>query len=218
MKKTSYDGEKFGRLLLVGDPHALRIKGRNVPHQEVVCDCGVRKVVRLCGILHGSSTSCGCYRRELSSLRIKTHGESRTPLYRKWCHLFDRCKGFKERDRKNYTDKGIEVCERWMSYENFKADMGYPPKGKNTIDRIDNSKGYSPDNCRWASSREQCNNKTNNVVITYQGRSDTVANWGRHLGVCSKALMYRLKRGWSVEDAFNTPYSHANKKVIGNAN
>ena len=207
-------GMRFGRLTTNGLPFVVRHLNKNQLRISVTCDCGVAKTVAVYGMMRGSVKSCGCLRREVSSNKIKTHGMSKTYLYKKWGHLFDRCKGFKPRDKKNYTDMGITVCDRWKSFENFKSDMGEPPPGKHTIDRIDNSKGYSPENCRWASSMEQCNNKNNNIRISYQGREDTLANWARHLGVCRKALNYRLTHGWSTEQAFTTPYNHANKITL----
>jgi hypothetical protein len=102
---------------------------------------------------------------------------------------------------RNHFGKGITVCERWLSFEAFFADMGPKPTPQHTIDRIDNTRGYSPDNCRWATHKEQANNKTNNRTVTYEGITQTLMAWAEQLGVDEARIRWRLNRGWPVEDA-----------------
>lgn len=104
---------------------------------------------------------------------------------------------------KNYGARGIRVCKRWLKFENFYEDMGDPPTSKHSLDRIDNNKGYNKKNCRWATPREQCNNKRNNKFIEHNGRKLTLSQWGRELGINWFTILSRLNRGCSTEEAFS---------------
>jgi hypothetical protein len=107
----------------------------------------------------------------------------------------------------HYKKRGITVCERWRVFENFLADMGERPPGT-TLDRWPNNDGnYEPGNCRWATKREQANNRITNILFTYEGRQYTLANLARYAGVDKELLRARLVRpgGWSVEGAIKTP-------------
>ncbi len=116
-----------------------------------------------------------------------------------------------------YGGLGIGICDRWMTFAKFYADMGDRPKGC-TLDRIDNSKGYYPANCRWSSKRDQCNNRKNNVVLTYCGEAKTVAQWARSAGIRHATLKNRLRLGWSLEKAIRvevrSDYNQAIEGVI----
>jgi hypothetical protein len=94
------------------------------------------------------------------------------------------------------------VCDRWRSFENFFADMGECPSGKHTIDRIDNQRGYNPANCRWATMKEQQNNRSNNRRIEFRGETLTLQQWAERLGVTHKTISLRIdKLGWPLEQA-----------------
>ncbi|MDB4997093.1 MAG: hypothetical protein JWM74_4525 [Myxococcaceae bacterium] len=129
------------------------------------CACGVGGAVMAQSLRNGDSQSCGCLKRELLgnvSRARTTHAASRkgqwTPEYSTWAHMHDRVKSDQDGTREYYKDRGIAVCERWKSFENFLADMGPRPPGL-TIDRIDNDRGYEPGNCRWATWAQQCANR-----------------------------------------------------------
>lgn len=115
-----------------------------------------------------------------------------------------RCAVLSGRNYENYGGRGIAICARWRRFENFYADMGEPPEGT-SIDRIDNDKGYSPENCRWATVFEQANNRRSNIVISYNGRSQTVTQWSREFGVPYCRLRSRLALGWDIERALTAP-------------
>jgi hypothetical protein len=202
---------RFGKLSIFGSPFSKRIKGKSVMFTMVVCDCGIAKEVRIGNLTSGSTNSCGCLGSKKKRERLRTHGQSATLLYSRWCSMHERCKGYKAQDRKRYTERGITVCPEWSSFEKFKEDMDEPPSPAHTLDRIDNDAGYSKENCRWATKEEQSNNKTRSVFIEHEGTRKTVAQWARDKGVCPKALMYRIKAGWDAGQALSVEYKHSNK-------
>ena len=103
-----------------------------------------------------------------------------------------------------YGAKGITVCDRWKtSFNNFLTDMGRATTAKHTLDRIDSAKGYSRENCRWATMKEQQNNRGNNTLITFQGQTMNVKQWSEHLGISRANIHYRLKVGWPLEKVFS---------------
>ena len=162
------------------------------------CECGNCKLIRGTFLRLGQTTSCGCLQRELIRERKTKHGHTKfggyvSPTYKSWTNMRRRCREFY-----NYTSKGIVVCERWNSYENFLSDMGERPKGM-TLDRIDNTKGYYKDNCRWATPREQANNQSNNARLEYKGETHTLAEWSRLLGISYEVIKSRYKRRMPVD-------------------
>lgn len=105
------------------------------------------------------------------------------------------------------------MCERWKRFENFFADMGERPSKKYSLDRIDNNGNYEPDNCRWATPRQQQTNKRNNVRVTFKGETMTVVEWSERYHFAGDTLNYRLKHGWSVEDALTRPVAKSGPRT-----
>lgn len=126
----------------------------------------------------------------------EAHGLSRTPEYRAWNAAKKRCSGPSYR---NYHGRGLTVCDRWRdSFENFLADMGPRPDGC-SLDRIDNERGYEPGNCRWADRETQANNRRTNRLLTLDGRTQTITDWARELGLTYSGLRNRIRYGWTME-------------------
>lgn len=129
------------------------------------CDCGGSTVALTTNLNRGGSRSCGCARYAVHT----THGRSKTREYRIWSAMRDRCSNPSRRSFKHYGGRGIRVCDRWQSFDNFLADMG--PSNGLTLDRVDNSRGYSPDNCRWADMKTQARNKRSARDVAVQSLS-----------------------------------------------
>jgi hypothetical protein len=108
----------------------------------------------------------------------------------------------------NYGGRGILVCDRWKLFASFFADMGARPSPKHSIDRIDNDGHYEPGNCRWATKEEQDNNRRTNRLIEFQGKTRSLTQWARLLGIHPTTMRLRLKNGWPVEKALTTPKQH----------
>lgn len=174
---------------------------------ECVCDCGVVKTIRLHDLKSGRVKSCGCLLRETSSMRAKErstkHGMFGTRAYNIWDSMMGRCYRPKASGYKNYGGRGITVCDRWHSFENFYADMGEP--NNLTLDRINSDNNYSKENCRWASYTTQANNRRNNLIIEFNGKKQTLRAWSEELKVSIRKLYSRHYAGWDIERMLTTP-------------
>lgn len=121
--------------------------------------------------------------------------------YRSWRCMKARCDNQNdEHHRKFYFDRGITYCERWKSFENFLADMGERPEGA-TLERKDNNKGYSPDNCEWATRKTQCRNRRSNLTYTINGKTQIATDWATEYGMLGSKVHQRLGYGWTIEEA-----------------
>ena len=132
----------------------------------------------------------------------KTHGKSRSPIYVCWQAIKGRCFNPNAAHYARYGGRGITVCDRWLVFDNFVADMEPRPQNM-TLERIDNDGPYSPDNCRWATRKEQSNNRFCNVRIMHDGVTLTVAQWSERTGIHHNTISGRYKLGWSHEGIFN---------------
>lgn len=139
------------------------------------------------------------------------HGGHGTPTYARWKSMMQRCNDSNADNFKHYGGKGISVCERWRDFAAFRTDMGECKSGE-TLDRIDNSKGYEPGNCRWATMAKQNRNRSHCVEISFQGRTMILRDWAVEIGISPNALAQRLYLGWSVERALTTPLKKRTKK------
>ena len=134
-----------------------------------------------------------------------THGKHGTPEYRTWSSMKCRCENKNDKNYFRYGAVGIKVCKRWKKFENFYKDMGLRPSPKDTIDRIESTKGYYPKNCRWATVKEQNNNRKSNRHFIINGVKKNLSQWAEVHGIKSKTVSARLEYGWGIEKALNTP-------------
>lgn len=177
---------------------------------ECLCDCGNLHVVESHALRDGRTKSCGCFRREFTIAKSTKHGAASrghfTKEYLCWTGIKARCCNPKNDKFHYYGGRGIRMCEQWLnSFNNFYAHMGNCPPGM-TIDRWPDKNGnYEPGNCRWATGEEQANNKRTNVIIEFQGKKLSVAQWARELGVRVSLLRNRLKSGWLPDRALSEP-------------
>lgn len=197
-------GKKFGRwTVLSRAPDIVSPSGQHTTAWECLCDCGNKRIVRARSLINGDSQSCGCLHQEMRRVITKKHGETKTRLYHIWASMRQRCNNPNNHAYAGYGGRGIRVCEAWNEYETFAKwarDNGY--RDDLSIDRIDNDKGYSPDNCRWASPQVQSNNLRSNVMITFRGETKTRSQWAHELGIRPGFIRDRIDRyGWPVERA-----------------
>jgi hypothetical protein len=197
---------KFGKLQILGAAFKTRRSDSRTDWQVVAsCECGNIKCYYLRNLVTGMTTSCGCVQKKRASMANTTHGKRKSHLYAVWNAMLARCQNLKNKSYKNYGGRGISVCDRWKSFENFYSDMGDRPSEQHTIDRIDNNKDYCPENCRWVTRNVQATNKRNNRYLEYNGKTQTVSQWAKEFGMGAATLKSRLLLGWSVEKALTVP-------------
>lgn len=200
--KTASDltGKKFGRLTAIKQEYMER----NAWHWSFLCDCGNTIIRRGALVKAGGVSSCGCAKKNSGCW---THGMSRSPEYSSWTGMKDRCLNPSNKRYQDYGGRGVEVCHRWLnSFENFFADMGERPEPKRdySLDRIDNSLGYFPENCKWSTRKEQMMNRRNTVylMLPYESKLQikTIDEWSKITGLSTVVIATRRKRGWSPEE------------------
>lgn len=191
-------GKVFGRLTVIGRDEYGE-KARYLCH----CTCGVVRFFKLYNLTRGVTRSCGCLAREHSRERATTYGKSHMPEATIWRAMKSRCQNPKNVQYASYGGRGIDVCARWQVFENFLEDMGTRPSDGHSIERMDNDKGYSPENCCWATRAVQSRNRRSNRIITYKGESMCLTDWAIRLGIKRLTLSMRFRRGASVEKAFS---------------
>lgn len=197
---VDYTNKRFGKLLLI--KYVLNSKW------ECVCDCGYKFIIQIQSITGQKQRRCKyCFYKEK-----KTHGCSKLPEYQAWKHMMERCYDKNDKMYANYGGRGITICKRWHNPKNFILDMGSRPSNKYSIDRINVNKSYSPSNCRWATKKEQMRNRTNNIYITYNGRTQILADWASECGLKAGCIKDRINSGWDIEKALATPSRNKNKQ------
>lgn len=185
--------------------------GTKVPSKAwgvYACACGWLGKKRNKDVRNGRTSSCGCFRKEATAARSKTHGHSigrsQTSTLMIWNAMHARCSNPKNIRWDQYGGRGITVCSRWAKFENFLADMGERPAGK-SIDRKNNDGNYSPDNCVWSDATDQVYNRSVTLRHEWKGRSWTTLELSKIANVPTKLIRSRLRQGWTVERAATTP-------------
>jgi len=170
------------------------------------CDCGKESIVYGFSLNENAtnqSKSCGCLRKELVKIRFKTHGYESNgkclPEYTSWHSMLQRCGNPKHKQYKDYGERGITVCNQWKDFQCFINDMGDKPSDEYSIDRINNSGNYEPNNCKWSTDIEQANNKRNNRFITVGNEKHTVSEWSRIVNTKRQTLQSCLTRHGEIE-------------------
>jgi hypothetical protein len=154
-----------------------------------------------------SSSNARKPRRSLKNVIAASvnHGMSATKVYRSWLQMIHRCFNPNHCHFERYGGRGITTTSDWLDFNNFFRDMGHPPTGGHSLDRLDNNKSYSKNNCRWATPIEQANNRSSNRRITYQGETLTLAEWSRKQNISPRLISRRLQDGWTAERILATP-------------
>lgn len=200
-KIVNLTGQRYGRLTVLDLASQEINTGR--ARWSCLCDCGKIIEVSNSSLRSGKTKSCGCLRREKTSIRSKTHGKRHTRLYSIWVGMRRRCRDKNSNRYQSYGGRGIKVCDEWIDdfacFYNWAINNGYSENL--TIDRIDNNGNYDPANCRWATNEMQSNNRRRNHFITIGDDIHTISEWARIKGLKSEIIRGRIKRGWKPEDA-----------------
>lgn len=193
--RTDLTGKRFGSWTVLHESE----KRQSRRFWHCLCDCGKHAIIDGKELRLGRST--GCIR-----CRNRTHGQSaKCPEYKVWKKMRSRCENTANKDYHHYGGRGISVCDEWKSFEAFYRDMGPRPSPKHTIERMENSLGYSKANCVWATRKKQSRNTRRNRILTFDGITQSVPDWADQLGISQKILHFRLRAGWTVEDTLTIP-------------
>jgi len=220
MKLIDLTGQRFGRWLVVEKADQPDKDGQSI--WKCLCDCGAVGLIRGNPLRKGKSQSCGCLAAEMARGRARlapnaethgcTKGRIQTAEYRIWSGMIKRCTNEKCKAYKNYGGRGIRVCERWLKFENFLADMGERPEGK-TLDRYPNNDGnYEPGNCRWATPKEQNNNRRDNMFVHHNGAHKTLQQLADEFDINPATLRSRLVSGLPLEAALTVKPKRGNRR------
>lgn len=204
-------GQKFGRLVVIE-------RAENNKHGQTrwkcKCDCGKFTVVAASDLKNGKIKSCGCLSHELTAKRSTKHGLRYTPNYKRWLHIKDRCLNPHNKDFNRYGGRGIKIYEEWV--DDFKAFHDYvsilPHFGEKgySLDRIDNDGNYEPNNLRWATKKQQANNREVKSVIEFNGEKFTLKQIAKKIGIGLSSIHRRIKRGDTMQELFRPPRTRKN--------
>ena len=202
-------GKRFGNLTVIASAEKyVSPSGHRSSMWLCECDCEKRKNIRHSSLVNGCTTSCGCFGKERHKQSCFKHGyNDKDRLYRIWEGAKNRCVNPKNKYYPRYGGRGITFCDEWLNdfiaFRTWALSHGY--KDNLTLDRIDNNKGYSPDNCRWVGWEIQASNKRSNHYIELDGENKTISQWARTMGGNANLITDRLKRGWNERDAIMIP-------------
>lgn len=196
MKRILIDltGKRFGKLVVM--ERADTTANKQI-RWRCLCDCGIETVVMGQSLRRGQTKSCGC------SQALPKHGMYKSKEYKVWDAMVQRCTNTNHKNYHHYGGRGIDVCDRWLKFELFYEDMG--DANGLSLDRIDNNKGYSKINCRWATKKMQSNNMRTNATLTIDGVTKTRYEWSEISGIPNENIRYRIRAGWDVKDAVFRP-------------
>ena len=188
-------GRKYGNILV----HPENKKTSNGGRKWLVeCQCPLKtkwwawaETIKNC-----PDICCKECRRALFARSKITHGGRWTPLYHVWRSMVERCSNPNHPFAKDYIARGIIVCDRWKKFENFRADMGDFYHSHLTIERINNHEGYRPGNCKWDTMEAQANNRRTNVLLTHDGKTQTISQWSKELHIDKSTIRRRVIKGW----------------------
>lgn len=193
-------GEKFGQLTILSFEYQRRTpNGTLRKYVKCQCDCGNTCIVGIHSLRSGKTKSCGCLRHEKYALK---HGKRYTRLYKTWLGIKQRCNNSNNPRYKDYGERGIKVCDEWlndfMMFYNWSMSNGY--NDTLTIDRIDVNGNYEPSNCRGATTKQQADNRRDNVYLTYNGKTQTMMEWSDELNISYNTIKQRHRKKWSDKE------------------
>lgn len=210
-------GKKFNKLTVLKYVETRK----KITYWLCQCECGNQKIINGTHLRGGKIDSCGCTRventRQLGYKR-RTHGMTNSKTFTSWRSMKERCYYKKHKSYKEYGGAGITVCNRWLnSFENFLEDMGERPEGT-TLDRINGAENYTPENCRWATHKEQQRNLKSNKIINFKNQQKCLKEWCEDLKLNYDAVLNRIdKLKWDIEKALTVPIYSGEKVVLASS-
>lgn len=204
-----FTGRRFGRLVVSGFDENRLIGSQSKRFWKCVCDCGNLSSVSHGALQSGHTMSCGCLQLD----HVYKHGKHATKEHLAWRHMKNRCTNPKNISYHNYGGRGITVHDSWVnSFEQFYKDVG-PAKQGQWLERIDNNGNYEPGNVCWATRDEQQNNKRQTIKVEFDGKTLSLAQWAREIGVSKQVLYDRRRAGWPIELMLSSQYRKGVKGI-----
>lgn len=205
VNKEKYVGKRLNNFVVVD---VVRRSNKKQAELQCLCDCGKVFYMYPTFFNKGAYSSCGCKKSERLVKMHLTHSGSNHPLYQEWRSMISRCHCKDSYNYKDYGARGITVCDEWQDPNNFyewaNSVGGRPTKA--TLERIDNSKGYCPENCRWATMKEQSRNKRSNIIIEYNGKKQCIQDWAEELGIKHETIRRRYHQGLPTEKVLSVEH------------
>lgn len=201
-KPIDLTGQKFGKWSVIEKAKSPD----GYEHQQFwrcVCECGTEHIRKGSQLRYAERKGC---KQSCQRCAATNHGMTGSSEFMIWNQMRDRCRRPAHHAFHRYGGRGISVCERWESFENFFKDMGARPSSEHSLDRIDNNADYSPENCRWTTAKTQSRNQERTVLLTHMGKTQCIMDWAIETGLSHAAISMRIKTlGWSVAEALSTP-------------
>lgn len=204
-KFVDLTGMRYGKLTVI---KSLGIDKWRAMRWLCKCDCGTELVSTSSRLNYKHKMCLNCQKENLKVIP-KTHGQSYSKTYTSWDKMLTRCYKSSDPYYEIYGGRGIKVCDKWKDFKNFYRDMGDRPEGY-SLDRIDCNGDYYKENCRWADKDTQNGNKRNNLLLTYNGKTQAAFLWAKEIGLTMDSIYYRIRQGWSVEKIITTPLRNRN--------
>ena len=212
-------GQVYGHAKVIGMPYikdrmSKGGKRKSDSYVQCKCECGNVFDTKIVRLIDGTTKSCGCYKSRLQKEKFTIHGQCRSVEYNTWNRIKDRCYNEKCIAYGKYGGSGITVCDRWLnSFEDFLKDMGFRPKGdRYSIERINGKGNYEPNNCKWATPKEQAQNINTNVMVLYNGKMERACILADKFGISSKTVCRRLRLGWDIYSSLDSKTNFRFKK------
>lgn len=212
------EGDKIGSLTFLRRIEA----GIGRPTAIFRCPCGNELTSRIDAVKIGRTKSCGCMTSEMRSKTLTRHGHTslkngKSTEYTSWQSMWARMTNPKHKNFQRYQQLNISICDEWESFDVFIKDMGLKPTPLHSIERIENSKGYYKENCKWATRKEQQRNKRDTTFVEYKGVKKSVPDWAETVGLSLATVYNRIvKMGWEAEKAFTTPTKNGISPILFN--
>lgn len=214
-------GKRFNRFLVLRRvENKISPKGQSTTMWLCKCDCGIETKVTGSGLKSGQSKSCGCFVKDfpINYKHGYAYSNKKKPEYKTWAGMTQRCLNTRDKRYKDYGGRGIKVCNEWQGkdgFSNFLSDMGTKPTLSHSLDRIDNDKDYTKENCKWSTPKEQANNRRSNRILEYSGETKTATEWANLFNIRPTLIIQWLKYKWSVDKIFNKLINKYGDKCLG---
>jgi hypothetical protein len=198
-KRGKLEGVKFHYLTVIKE--AGRTSNGTIIY-ECLCKCGIITKVNSNSLRQGVTKSCGCWMIDNARKMFSTHGMSKTRIYKIWLGMIERCTKSNNKNYKKYGGKGIVVCSEWLLFEAFLRDMKEGYGDSLTLERINNNGNYEKSNCKWATYKEQADNRKTTIFLTVDGETKKLMEWAKISGINPNIIRQRVKTyKWSHKDA-----------------